>query len=124
MIRRPPRSTQSRSSAASDVYKRQFMDNRPDNRNPDRCNAEDHGQSFNDVAMIYAGRHRVSVYDWTAVQKNVVGEFSQGDTRDGYVYVPEQEVGYPKFTTVYGTRVSLRYGVWNGAGYDNARVTV
>src|SRR5450756_2054492 len=26
MIRRPPRSTQSRSSAASDVYKRQFMD--------------------------------------------------------------------------------------------------
>ena len=25
MIRRPPRSTQSRSSAASDVYKRQFL---------------------------------------------------------------------------------------------------
>jgi len=99
-----------------------FMDNRPDNRNPDRCNAQDRGQSFNDVAMMYAGRHRVSVYDWTAVQKNVVGEFSQGDARDGYVYVPEQEVGYPKFTTVYGTRISLRYGVWSGAGYDNARV--
>ncbi|MBK5092584.1 MAG: DUF362 domain-containing protein, partial [Actinobacteria bacterium] len=99
-----------------------FMDNRPDNRNPDRCNAEDRGQSFNDVAMMYAGRHRVSVCDWTAVQSSVVSEFSQGDTRDGYVYVPEQEVGYPKFTTVYGTRVSLRYGVWNGAGYDNARV--
>src|SRR5450756_1536329 len=27
MIRRPPRSTQSRSSAASDVYKRQFLEN-------------------------------------------------------------------------------------------------
>src|SRR5450756_940563 len=27
MIRRPPRSTQSRSSAASDVYKRQIIDN-------------------------------------------------------------------------------------------------
>ena len=27
MIRRPPRSTQSRSSAASDVYKRQLVDN-------------------------------------------------------------------------------------------------
>ena len=27
MIRRPPRSTQSRSSAASDVYKRQTVDN-------------------------------------------------------------------------------------------------
>src|SRR5680860_555295 len=31
MIRRPPRSTQSRSSAASDVYKRQIF-NRPDSR--------------------------------------------------------------------------------------------
>src|SRR5450756_2754629 len=29
MIRRPPRSTQSRSSAASDVYKRQDEDRRP-----------------------------------------------------------------------------------------------
>src|SRR5450756_3204155 len=29
MIRRPPRSTQSRSSAASDVYKRQFQDRSP-----------------------------------------------------------------------------------------------
>src|SRR5659263_449083 len=28
MIRRPPRSTQSRSSAASDVYKRQILDSR------------------------------------------------------------------------------------------------
>ena len=28
MIRRPPRSTQSRSSAASDVYKRQNIDSR------------------------------------------------------------------------------------------------
>src|SRR5680860_1141027 len=28
MIRRPPRSTQSRSSAASDVYKRQVLDNK------------------------------------------------------------------------------------------------
>ena len=31
MIRRPPRSTQSRSSAASDVYKRQVIDRRIDN---------------------------------------------------------------------------------------------
>src|SRR5450756_1211661 len=30
MIRRPPRSTQSRSSAASDVYKRQLADSRHD----------------------------------------------------------------------------------------------
>jgi len=99
-----------------------FLDNRADNRNPGDCNAEDHSQSFNDVAQMFAGEHRVSVYDWTAVQHNVVGEYSEGDTRDGYVYVPEKEVGYPKFTTVYGTRISLRNGVWDGAQYDNERV--
>src|SRR5450756_2702982 len=32
MIRRPPRSTQSRSSAASDVYKRQLLDRRSAHR--------------------------------------------------------------------------------------------
>src|SRR5450756_2289169 len=34
MIRRPPRSTQSRSSAASDVYKRQVVAIRPDGTEP------------------------------------------------------------------------------------------
>lgn len=99
-----------------------YMDNRPDNQNPSSCNAEDHGQSFNDVAMMFAGNHAVSVYDWTAIQTLSVGEWSQGDGRDGYVYVPEIEEGYPKFTTAYGTRISLRYGYWNGSSYDNDRV--
>lgn len=99
-----------------------YMDNRPDNQNPSSCNAEDRGQSFNDVAGMFAGSHAVSVYDWTAVQTLSVGEFDAGDMRDGYVYVPEIEEGYPKFTTVYGTRVSLRYGQWTGSGYDNGRV--
>src|SRR5450756_2129741 len=36
MIRRPTRSTQSRSSAASDVYKRQVSGHREASRNPDR----------------------------------------------------------------------------------------
>ena len=99
-----------------------FMDNLPNNRNPDGCNAEDHTQSFNDVANMFAGNSRVSVYDWTQVQNNAVNDFDKGDMRDGYVYMPEIEEGYPKFTTVYGTRVSLRNGVWNGSGYDNSRV--
>ncbi len=99
-----------------------YMDNLPDNRNPDACNAEDRGQSFNDVAMMFAGSHRVSVYDWTAIQTLSVGEFDSGDMRDGYVYVPEIQLGYPKFTTVYGTRISLRHGEWTGSGYDNGRV--
>ncbi len=99
-----------------------YMDNRPDNRNPDACNAQDRGQSFNDVANMFAGHHRVSVYDWTAVQTHRVDEYNSGDGRDGYVYMAEVEVGYPKFTTAYGTRVSLRHGVWNGSEYDNGRL--
>ncbi len=99
-----------------------YMDNRPDNQNPSSCNAEDRTQSFNDVAMMFAGSHRVSVYDWTAVQTLSVEEFGSGDMRDGYCYVPEIEEGYPKFTTVYGTRVSLRHGVFNGSTYDNSRL--
>ena len=96
-----------------------YMDNRSDNLNPSSCNAEDRSQSFNDVALMFADRHRVSVYDWTAIQTQAVGEYSQGDGRDGYVYVPEIELGYPKFTTIYGTRISLRYGEWTGSDYDN-----
>lgn len=99
-----------------------YMDNRPDNQNPDGCNAQDQGQSFNDVAMMFAGNHRVSVYDWTAVQTAHVNEFNSGDARDGYVYMAEIEEGYPKFTTVYGTQVSLRHGVWTGSSYDNGRL--
>jgi hypothetical protein len=100
-----------------------YMDNLPNNRNPSNCNAEDHTQSFNDVAnMCAVGGNRVSVYDWTQVQKNDVNDFDRGDMRDGYVYVPEIEEGYPKFTTVYGTRISLRNGQWTGSGYDNDRV--
>lgn len=99
-----------------------YMDNRPDNQNPNACNAEDITQSFNDVALMYAGRHKVSVYDWTAVQTLSVEEFGSGDMRDGYCYMPEIQEGYPKFTTVYGTRISLRYGWWSGSAYDNNRV--
>ncbi|MBU1671656.1 MAG: DUF362 domain-containing protein [Actinobacteria bacterium] len=100
-----------------------YMDNRADNQNPNGCNAEDITQSYNDVALMYAAKgHKVSVYDWTAVQTLSVGEFGGGDMRDGYCYVPEIEEGYPKFTTVYGTRISARYGWWNGSSYDNGRV--
>lgn len=99
-----------------------YMDNLPDNQNPSACNAEDRGQSFNDVALMFAGSHRVSVYDWTAIQTRSVGDFDSGDMGDGYCYVPEIQLGYPKFTTVYGTRISLRNGQWTGSGYDNARV--
>ena len=55
MIRRPPRSTQSRSSAASDVYKRQIIYRRSHAELPARAeeaeNAEEEGVIFNMLTL-------------------------------------------------------------------------
>lgn len=101
-----------------------YMDNgQMDNANPDACNAQDHTQSFNDVALSYEARgYRVSTFDWTAVQTADVNDFDTGDPRSGYVYMPSIQEGYPKFTTRFGTQISLRNGQWTGSGYNNARV--
>lgn len=93
-----------------------FMDS------PDRNNAYDRGQSYADVAAAYAGTHRVSTYDWTLVRKSAVGEFDAGDYADGYVPVDAVAINYPKFTSAYGTAISMRNGIWNGSVYDNARL--
>src|SRR5428012_14721 len=50
MIRRPPRSTQSRSSAASDVYKRQASD-------PGRTGADNRSFVNADLWVIRSGAH-------------------------------------------------------------------
>ena len=55
MIRRPPRSTQSRSSAASDVYKRQLQDS---NHLPHMIRQSKH---FG-VSILAAGQEGVSAY--------------------------------------------------------------
>jgi len=85
-------------------------------------NAVDRRQSFADVADMHAGAHRASVVDWTGVRKDVVKEFERGDERDGYVKDAAHSISYPKFTTRYGTRVSIKRGVWDGKAYDNARL--
>ncbi len=86
----------------------------------DRNNAYDQGQSFADVAAMYAPGYHVSVRDWTFVRSVSVGEFSDGDYGDGYVVEGDHPINYPKFTTDYGTRISMRNGIWNGSSYDNA----
>ncbi len=93
-----------------------FMDH------PDRNNAYDRTQSYADVAAMYAGAHRVSTYDWTLVRESAVGEFDAGDYTDGYVPVSAVAINYPKFTSTYGTAISMRNGIWNGSAYDNARL--
>ncbi|MCB9853084.1 MAG: DUF362 domain-containing protein [Phycisphaerales bacterium] len=93
-------------------------------------NAEDHALSPRDIVDEFAAQgHRVSLFDWTAVRGSAVSEFSAGDIADGYiVYAPESGLGgrvsYPKFTTTYGTHISLRDGIWDEAtqSYDRDRL--
>ncbi len=85
-------------------------------------NAYDTTQSFADVAATFSGACRVSVRDWTFVRSNSVEEFGSGDYNDGYVIEGDHPVNYPKFTTDYGTHISMRWGVWNGSAYDNAKL--
>ena len=56
MIRRPPRSTQSRSSAASDVYKRQIHD-----REHDRKDEQNYSDRFNRRIVLQPGAQQVRI---------------------------------------------------------------
>ena len=93
-------------------------------------NAEDHAQSPHDVVAHFQSQgYRVSHFDWTSVRLTQVTEYSTGDLRDGYIVRPYDarfygRVTYPKFRTAYGTRISLKYGIWNqGTGqYDRAHL--
>jgi hypothetical protein len=97
---------------------------RPDN------NAEDRGHSPYDVVARFRDQgHRVSTFDWTDIRMDLVAEYSEGDDLSGYVVLPYDpalggRVSYPKFETEYGTRVSLRDGVWSDTdqSYDRDRL--
>jgi hypothetical protein len=77
------------------------------------------------VVMDYFANqgYRVSGYNWTAIgygsNNHWVSEFDQGDTNHGYVREDSSGMTYAKFKTVYGTKISTRLGIWNGATYDN-----
>jgi uncharacterized protein (DUF362 family) len=90
---------------------------------PDQNNDEssDHSQSVqSDVDRFNSAR--VSVFNWRLAGRTAVGEFEAGDDRDGYVLAGNYPINYPKFTTVRGTRISLRRGIWDGAAYDDSRL--
>jgi len=82
-------------------------------------NAQDHHQSPHDVvAHFQALGYRVSHFGWTNIRQTQVLEYSTGDMRNGYVVGPYDSgffgrTSYPKFQTAYGTRISLRHGLWN-----------
>ena len=96
----------------------------------DENNAKDRTRSPHDVVTAFlALGHDISLYDWTLVRGDSVGEYADGDMTDGYVLYDHNievdgRVSYPKFQTDYGTYVSLKYGVWDpdGETYDRGRL--
>jgi hypothetical protein len=87
-------------------------------------NAENHGQSTQDVANMFSQDFDVSTYTWIPIRGTRVDEYSEGDLTDGYILYddPDPETGiyvsYPKFRTQFGTYISFKNGVWNGTGYE------
>jgi len=87
-------------------------------------NARDHGQSILDVVNGFKPTHRVSAYLWDTITNNVVSEYADGDSEDGYVVSTKVAAStssisaYPKFTTEYGAMISFRHGVYSPAEND------
>jgi hypothetical protein len=80
-----------------------------------------HRQSVQDIVDSF-GSDRVSVFNWRLVGQTAVEEFDAGDDRDGYVLAGNYPINYPKFTTIRGTRISLKRGIWDGTTYDDSRL--
>ena len=89
MIRRPPRSTLDRSSAASDVYKRQvywWYHVAP------LVTVRDHHQLKKFVMDPSMFDEPVSIETWTGAQENLdcspYADFGYSDITPGYIYAP------------------------------------
>ena len=95
-------------------------------------NALQKEQSVQDVVDMYATNFKVSTCLWDEFTSNVVQEFAEGDSEDGYVVNTKvisttgTIVSYPKFTTPYGTQVSFKWGIYKPeiADYDVDRLKV
>ena len=66
---------------------------------------------------------RISGYLWDDIAMVRVSEFYDGDFTDGFVvgsdiFPTGLEISYPKFTTVYGTNVSFKNGIWDSVAGD------
>jgi hypothetical protein len=95
-------------------------------------NAEDRAQSMQKVADSFTGKGRVSTALWDRITTTRVGEYSEGDARDGYVVASSASpqtglvVLYPKFATPFATLISFKKGIWSPAlhSYDSDRLKV
>ncbi len=84
-----------------------------------RNNAQDISLSPHDVVVHFQSLgYTISHYDWTLIRYESVTEYALGDPRDGYVVYPNHpdfdgRISYPKFQTDYGTKISLKFGIWD-----------
>lgn len=68
---------------------------------------------------------RITGYLWDDIMDIQVSEYDEGDDDDGYVLEPgiseetKLAISYPKFITDYGTKISVKKGIWDGADYDS-----
>jgi len=92
-------------------------------------NAEDISLSPLDVVSHFRGQGvKISHFVWTDIRYLQVQEYSVGDDNNGYVLLPPNaqlngRVSYPKFQTQYGTKISLRNGIWTEPlGYDSEKL--
>jgi hypothetical protein len=97
----------------------------------DKTNSKDRTQSAQDAADYFAARgFRVSGVLWDKLTKTRVREFDAGDNADGYVVEEGAQstgivISYAKFTTKYGTPVSFKRGIWDGARrYDSEKLKI
>jgi hypothetical protein len=93
------------------------------------ANAFNHSQNIQSVVDSFSS-HKVSTYLWDNIRTNVVNDYNQGDSTDGYVlsdtFLPETHmyVSYPKFQTDYGTNISLKLGIFNGTQYNSDQLMI
>lgn len=90
-----------------------------------RSNSEDRNQSFTRVVEDFENQgYKVSLYDWTQIggtAGDIVVIDGNERKKDGYVDMPGG-VSYPIFTTKFGSRISLKDGIWNGKGFDKSHL--
>lgn len=106
------------------------------------ANAQDQDQSYQDVVTVFQGLgYDVFVATWDDLNANLIsggpvgaagyptGEYADGNNSDAYILLEDaagsgiNELSYPKFQTPNGTKVSMRYGIWNGSSYNSDRLT-
>jgi hypothetical protein len=92
-----------------------------------KSNAEDTTQTMQAVMNYFSNQgYHVTGYNWTTIgygsNNRWVQEYEQGDTNNGYVKEDSSGMTYAKFKTVYGTKISVRKGIWDGSNYDNIRL--